>query len=325
MLLPRRRFLHLAAGFAATATAPRTVYAQAYPARPVRIVAPVPPGGTADMAARIMAQWLSERLGQPFVIENKPGAATNIGTEAVVRSAPDGYTLLATTGNNATNASIYDKLSFNFIRDITPISRTIIVPMVMEVNPSVPAKTVAEFIAHAKGNPGRINMASSGIGSPAHVAAELFGMMTGVKFTHVPYRGDAPALTALIGGEVQVYFGFLPASVGQIRSGTVRALGVTTGERSAALPDIPTVGETVAGYEAASWNGIAAPSGTPEHVIDKLNAEVNAGLADPAVRARFAADGAIVRGSTPAEFRRIVAEDTEKWAKVVRFAGIKAD
>ena len=325
MPLPRRHFLKLAAGLAATTAGARTAWPMSYPTRPVRIVAPVPPGGTADMSARTIGQQLSERLGQPFLIENRPGAATNIGTEAVVRSAPDGYTLLATTGNNATNASIYDKLAFNFIRDIAPISRTIVVPMVMELNPSVPARTVAEFIAYAKDNPGRINMASSGNGSPAHVAGELFSMMTGVKLTHVPYRGDAPALTDLMSGQVQVYFGFLPASVEQIKAGRVRALGVTTAQRSAVLPDVPTVGETVSGYEASSWNGIAAPSGTPEAIIERLNAAINAALADASVQARFAAVGAIIQGSTPEEFRRFIAEDTDKWAKVVRFAGIKAE
>ena len=231
MLLSRRRFLQLAAGAAAVSALPPAALSDAYPTRPVRIVAPVPPGGTADMGARLIGQWLSGRLGQPFLIENRPGAATNIGTEAVVRATPDGYTLLAATGNNATNASIYDKLNFSFIRDIAPVARTILVPLVMEVNPSVPARTVAEFIAHAKANPGKINMASSGNGSPAHVAGELFSMMTGVKLTHVPYRGDAPALTDLIGGQVQVYFGFLPASMEQIKAGRVRALGITTAER----------------------------------------------------------------------------------------------
>ena len=310
---------------AALPVASGLAWAQGYPARPVRIVAPVPAGGTSDMSVRLISQWLSDRLGQPFVVENRPGAATNIGSEIVVRAAPDGYTLLGATGNNATNATIYDKLNFNFIRDIAPVARTILVPLVLEAHPSVPAETVAEFIAYAKANPGKINMASSGNGSPAHVAGELFSMMTGVKFTHVPYRGDAPAITDLIGGQVQVYFGFLPASLEHIKTGKVRALGVTTGARSHALPDVPTVAELIPGYEALSWNGIGAPSGTPAEIIDKLNKEINRALADAKIRARFNSVGAVVQGSSPAEFGQFIADDTEKWAKVIRFAGIKAE
>jgi tripartite-type tricarboxylate transporter receptor subunit TctC len=325
MTIPRRRFLHLAAGAAALSVCSRIARAQSYPARTVRIIAPVPAGGTSDMSVRLIGQWLSERLGQPFIVENRPGGATNIGTEAVVRAAPDGYTLLGMTGNNATNATIYDKLSFNFIRDIAPVARTIRVPLVLEVNPSVPAQTVPEFIAYAKANPGKINMASSGNGSPAHIAGELFSMMAGVSFTHVPYRGDAPATTGLLGGQVQVYFGFLPGAIVHIRAGKLRALAVTTATRLEVLPDVPTVAESVPGYEATSWNGIGAPRNTPAKIIDKLNKEINAGLADAGIKARFAGVGAIIDTCSAAEFGKFIADETEKWAKVIRFAGIKAE
>jgi tripartite-type tricarboxylate transporter receptor subunit TctC len=325
MTIPRRRFLRLAVAAAALSVTPRIAWAQSYPARAVRIIAPVPAGGTSDMSVRLMGQWLSERLGQPFVVENRPGAATNIGTEAVVRAAPDGYTLLGMTANNATNAAIYDKLNFNFIRDIAPVARTIRVPLVLEVHPSVPARTVPEFIAYAKANPGKINMASSGNGAPSHVAGELFSMMAGVKFTHVPYRGDAPAITDLLGGQVQLYFGFLPGSIEHIRAGKLRALAMTTAARLELLPDVPAAGEFVPGYEVTSWNGIGAPSGTPTEIIDKLNKEINAGLADAKIRARFASVGAIVDGSSVAEFRKFIADETDKWAKVVKLAGIKAE
>ena len=324
MTIPRRRFLRLAAAAAALSVTPRIAWAQSYPARAVRIIAPVSAGGTSDMSVRLMGHWLSERLGQPFVVENRPGAATNIGTEAVVRAAPDGYTLLGMTANNATNAAIYDKLNFNFIRDIAPVARTIRVPLVLEVHPSVPAKTVPEFIAYAKANPGKINMASSGNGAPSHVAGELFGMMAGVKFTHVPYRGDAPAIADLLGGQVEVYFGFLPGSIEHMRAGKLRALAMTTAARLEVLPDIPTVGEFLPGYEASGWNGIGAPSGTPAEIIDKLNKEINAGLTDAKIRARFASVGAIVDSSSVAEFSKFIADETDKWAKVVKFAGIKA-
>ena len=324
MAIARRRFLSLAASAAALPTVSRLAWAQTYPSRPVRIIAPVPAGGTSDMSVRLIGQWLSERLGQPFVIENRPGAATNIGTEAVVRAAPDGYTLLGMTANNATNATFYDKLNFNFIRDIAPVARTIRVPLVLEVHPSVPAQTVPELIAYAKANPGKINMASSGNGAPSHVAGELFSMMAGVKFTHVPYRGDAPAITALLGEQVQVYFGFLPGSIEHIRAGTLRALAMTTATRLEMLPNVPAAGEFVRGYEATSWNGVGAPSGTPAEIIDKLNKEINAGLADAKIKARFASVGAIVDSSSVAEFRKFIANETEKWAKVITFAGIKA-
>ena len=276
------------------------------------------------MSVRLIGQWLSERLGQPFVVENRPGGATNIGTEAVVRAAPDGYTLLGVTGNNTTNATIYDKLSFNFIRDIAPVARTIRVPLVLEVNPSVPAQTVPKFIAYAKANPGKINMASSGNGSPAHVAGELFSMMAGVKFTHVPYRGDAPAITDLLGGQVQVYFGFLPGSIEHIRAGKLRALAITTATRLKVLPDVPAIAEFVRGYEATSWNGVGAPRSTPAEIIDKLNKEINAGLTDATIKERFASVGRLDSGSV-AEFGKFIADETEKWAKVIRFAGIKAE
>ena len=325
MTIPRRRFLHLAAGAAALSVSSRIAGAQSYPARTVRVIAPVPAGGTSDMSVRLIGQWLSERLGQPFVVENRPGGATNIGTEAVVRAAPDGYTLLGVTGNNTTNATIYDKLSFNFIRDIAPVARTIRVPLVLEVNSSVPAQTVPKFIAYAKANPGKINMASSGNGSPAHVAGELFSMMAGVKFTHVPYRGDAPAITDLLGGQVQVYFGFLPGSIEHIRAGKLRALAITTATRLKVLPDVPAIAEFVRGYEATSWNGVGAPRSTPAEIIDKLNKEINAGLTDATIKERFASVGAIVDSGSVAEFGKFIADETEKWAKVIRFAGIKAE
>ncbi len=324
MKLTRRRVLLLAGGAAAGALMSPPGFAQTYPARPVRMIVPVPPGGTADTCARILCQWLSDRLGQPFVAENHPGAATNIGTEVAVRAAPDGYTLLAMTANNATNATIYEKLKFDFARDIAPVARTIRVPLVLEVHPSLPARTVPELIALAKANPGKLNMASSGIGSPAHVAGELFAMMAGVKFSHVPYRGDAPAITDLLGGQVQLYFGFLPASLQHIRAGTLRALGVTTAHRLDTLPDVAAIDESVPGYEATSWNGIGAPAGTPAAILATLDREINAGLADPGVRRRFAALGAIVDGCSAAEFKTFIAAEIEKWAKVIRFAGIKA-
>jgi tripartite-type tricarboxylate transporter receptor subunit TctC len=325
MKIPRRQFLHLAAGAAALSVTTRTAWAQSYPVRPVRIIVPVPAGGTVDINTRLLGQWLSEQLGQPFLVENRPGGGTNIGTEAVVRAAPDGYTLLGLTATNVTNATLYEKLNFNFIRDIAPVASTVRVPLVLEVHPSVPAKTVPEFITYAKANPGKINMASSGNGTPSHVSGELFAMMTGVKFTHVPYRGDAPATTDLLGGQVQVYFGFLPGSLEHIRTGKLRALAVTTATRLEVLPDVPTVGEFVPGYEASAWNGFGAPRGTPTEIVDKLNKAINAGLADAKIRARFASLGAIVDSGSVAEFVKFIAAETEKWAEVVKFAGIKAE
>jgi tripartite-type tricarboxylate transporter receptor subunit TctC len=325
MKLPRRRFLRLAAGAAALPAVSRIAGAQTYPTRPVRMVAPFAAGGPADILARLIGQWLSERLGQPFVIENRPGAAGNIGTEAVVKSPPDGYTLLLAGSPNTINATLYDKLNFNFIRDVAPVAGIVRFPFVMAVHPSVPAKTVPEFIAYAKANPGKINMASGGIGATPHVAGELFQMMTGVRMIHVPYRGAAPALTDLLAGQVQVYFANTLASIEYIRAGKLRPLAVTTATRSDVLPDIPTVDEFVPGYEASGWSGIGSPKNTPSQIVDKLNAETNAGLADPNMKVRLADLGGTVLAGSPADFGKLIAEETEKWGKVVNFTGIKAE
>ena len=325
MKLPRRRFLHLAAGAAALPAASRFAWAQAYPARPVRLVLQTTPGGTADVVARLMGQWLSERLGQPFVIENRPGASGNIGTEAVVRTAPDGYTLLLAASNNAINASLYDKPNFNFLRDIAPIADLIRGPFVMVVNPSFPAKTVPEFIAYAKANPGTINFASGGTGFATHMAGELFKAMTGVNMVHVPYRGQAPAMTDLLGGQVQAMFDPVVSSISHVRAGRLRPLAVTTSTRSEALPDIPTVGDFVPGYEASIWFGVGAPRNTPAEVVDKLNKEINAGLADPRIKAQLADLGGMTFAGSPGDFGKFIADETEKWAKVIKFAGIKAE
>ena len=321
---PRRSFLRLAAAAVALPTLSRFARAQTYPARPVHIILGFPAGGSSDVIGRAVAQWLSERLGQPFIFDNRPGAGSNIGTEMVVRAAPDGYTLLWTTSANAINATLYDNLSFNFVRDIAPIAGVFRVPNIMEVHPSVPAKTVPEFIAYAKANPGKINMASGGIGTTAHVAGELFKMMTGVDMRHVPYRGSAPALIDLLGGQVQVMFDLLSTSIEYIRAGKLRALAVTTATRSEALPDIPTVNEFVPGYEASTWNGVAAPKDTPPEIIDRLNTEINAALSDPTIKARLADLGATVFSASPQEFSKFLGDETEKWAKVIKFAGIKA-
>lgn len=299
--------------------------AQDYPNHPVRWVVGYPAGGTTDILARVVGQRLSEKLGQQFVIENKPGAGNNIATESVVNAAPDGYTLLLVNPANGINASLYSKLNFNFINDIMPVVGLIRVPNVMEVNPSVPAKTVAEFIEYAKANPGKVNMASSGNGTSIHLSGELFMAMTGVKMTHVPYRGSAPALTDMLSGQVQVLFDNMPSSVQHIKSGALRALAVTTEQRSPELPDVPTVGETVKGYEASAWFGIGVPKGTPRAIIDKLNAEVNAVLAEPAMRAKLAEMGGIMMNGTPEDFGKIVQSETDKWAKVVKFSGAKVD
>src|SRR5499426_2186140 len=325
MKLLRRKFLHLAAGAAALPAASRFAWAQAYPTRPVRIIVGFPAGGPTDIVARVMAQWLSERLGHQFVVENRAGAASNIGTEAALRAPPDGYTLLQVTSSNAVNATFYENLSFDFLRDIAPVGAIIRVPFVMEVSPSVPARTVPEFIAYAKANPGRINMASGGTGTSIHIAGELFKMMAEVNLVHVPYRGSAPALTDMIGGEVHVMFDVLTSSIVQMRSGALRALAVTTETRSQVLPELPTVGGFLPGYEASAWYGIAAPKNTPSHIIDKLNTEMNAGLADAAVRARLAELGGTVIPGSPADFGKLIADETEKWGKVVKFTGIKAD
>jgi tripartite-type tricarboxylate transporter receptor subunit TctC len=325
MKLPRRNFLHLAAGAAAFPGVTRFAFAQTYPSRPVRLIAPFAAGGTSDTVARLMGQWLSERLGQPFVIEDRPGAGSNIGTEAVVRASPDGYTLLMAGGYNAINATLYDKLNFNFIRDITAVAGIVRVPSVMVVHPSVPATTVPEFIAYAKGKPRKITMASAGKGAPSHLAGELFKIMAGVDMVHVPYRGGGPAVTDLIAGQVQVMFATTVESIGYVRAGRLRALAVTTATRWEGLPDIPTLAEFVPGYEASGWFGIGAPRNTPVEVIDKLNKEINAGLADPKIKARLADLGGTVLPGSPSDFGKLIADETEKWANVIKFAGIKAD
>jgi tripartite-type tricarboxylate transporter receptor subunit TctC len=321
----RRQFLHLVAGAAVLPAMSRFARAQTYPTRPVRLIIGYPPGGSADMTARLMGQWLSERLGQTFVIESRPGAATNIATEAVVHAPPDGYTLLLVAPANAINATLYEKLNYNFVHDIAPVAGLIRFPNVMEVNPSVPAKTVPEFIAYAKANPGKLNMASSGNGSTIHVSGELFKMMTGISMIHVPYRGGAPALTDMISGQVQVMFDNVPTSIEFIRAGKLRPLAVTTVQRSEVLPDLPTVADFVPGYEASAWYGVGAPKGTPAEIIDKLNSEINAILANPKTKSRFAELGASLIGGSPADFGRLVVEETDKWSKVVRFSGAKPD
>jgi tripartite-type tricarboxylate transporter receptor subunit TctC len=325
MKLPRRRFLNLAAGAAALPFAPLAARAQTYPSRPVRWIVGFTPGGATDIIARLVGQMLSERLGQSFVIENRPGGGSNIATEAVVRAPADGYTILLVGPANAVNATLYEKLNYNFIRDIAPVASISREPNVMVVNTSVPAKTVPEFIAYAKANPGKINMASSGNGTSVHVAGELFKMMTGVKMAHVPYRGAAPAVTDLLGGQVQVMFASMPSSIEYIRAGKLRALAVTTATRSAALPDVATVGDFVPGYEASSVYGIGAPRATPADVVDKLNKEVNAILADPKAKARLGDLGGTALAGSPADFGRLIADETEKWGKVVKFSGAKAD
>ena len=322
---PRRKFLHLAAGAAALPAVSRIARAQAYPSRPVRIIVPFPPGGPYDIHTRLMGQWLSERLGQPFLIENRPGGGSNIGTETVVRAPPDGYTLLLVGVGAAINATLYDKLNFNFIRDIAPVASISRVPNVMEVNPSFPAKTVPEFITYAKANPSKINMASGGNGTAAHVTGELFKMMTGVNMLHVPYRGSGPALTDLIGGQVQVTFDPLASSIEHIRAGKLRALAVTTAARSEALPDIPTVSDFVPGFEASAWYGVGVPKNTPADIVDKLNKEINASLADPKIKARLADLGGTVLAGSPADFGTLIAEETKKLGEVVKFSGAKPD
>jgi tripartite-type tricarboxylate transporter receptor subunit TctC len=323
MKLPRRQFLHLAAGAAALQTLPRFAWAQTYPSRPVRVAVGFAAGTGADILARLIGQRLTERLGQPFVIENRPGAGTNLATEAVVRSPPDGHTLLAVSPANAINATLYDKLNFNFIRDIAPVASIMRTPNVMVVNPLVAAKSVTEFITYAKANPGKISFASAGNGSGSHMAGELFKMMAGVDMVHVPYRGGGPALTDLIGGQVQVMFPGTAASVEYIRAGRLRALAVTTATRSQVLPDVPTVGDFVPGYEASLVDGLGAPKNTPPEIIDRLNTEINAGLADPGIKARLADLGGAVLPGSPAEFGKLIAEETEKWAKVIRVGNIK--
>jgi len=325
MKLPRRNFLHLAAGAAALPAVSRVARAQAYPTRPVRIVVGYPPAGGADIFARLMGQWLSERLGQQFIIENRPGAASNIATEAVVRAPADGYTLLLITNPNVINATLYDKLHYNFIRDIMPVAGIDRGPNVMEIHPSVPAKTVPEFIAYAKANPGKINMGSGGNGTSQHVAGELFKMMTGVNLVHVPYRGAGPALVDLLAGQVQIMFDTVSGSIGHITAGKLRALAVTTTARSEALPHIPTVSDFVPGYEASTFHGMGAPRNTPTEVVDKLNKEINAGLTDPAIKARIAELGSVPMPMTPVDFAKFIADETERWGKVIRALNIKAE
>jgi tripartite-type tricarboxylate transporter receptor subunit TctC len=326
MKLPhRRQFLHLAAGAAAFPAVSRIARAQTYPSRSVRFVVGFAPAGGNDIVARLIGQWLSERLGQTFIIENRPGAATNIATEAVVNAPPDGYTLLLAGTPNATNATLYGSLRFNFIRDITPVAGIAGGPLVLVVNPSVPAATVPDFVAYAKANPGKINMASSGIAGGSHLAGELFKMMTGVNLVHVPYRGNGPALTDLLGGQVDVLFPTLASSIEYIRTGKLRGLAVTAAMRSEALPDLPTVGESVRGYEMSVWYGAGVPKGTPAEVIDKLNREINAGLADPKMKAQLADLGNTPLTFSPAGFGKFIAEETEKWAKVIRAANIKVE
>ena len=322
MKLPRRNFLHLAAGAAALPAVSRIAQAQAYPTRPVRVVVAATAGGTSDILARLIGQWLQERLGQPFVIETRPGAGGNIGIEVVVRAPADGYTLLLFGPYTAIGATLYDKLNFNFIRDIAPIAGIMRAPNVMEVKPGVPAKTVPEFIAYARANPGRINFASNGIGTSTHVSGELFEMMTGVNLVHVPYN-RAPASTDLLGGQVQVMFDALPASIEYIRTGKLRALAVTTAMRSAALPDIPTVGKFLPGYEASQWYGLGAPKNTPAEIVEKLNREINGALADPKIKARLADLGGTPVPGSSADFGNFIAAETEKWGKVIRAANIK--
>ena len=322
MKLPRRTLLRLAAGAAAMPAVSRIVRAQSYPTRPVRWVVGYTPGGGNDIFARLMGQWLQERFGQPFVIENRPGAGSNIATEVVVNAPADGYTLLLANFANASNASLYSNLKFNFIRDITPVAGIVRVPNLMLVNLSVPAKTIPEFIAYAKANPGKVNMGSAGIGSTGQLAGELFKMMVGVEFTHVPYRGNAPALTDLLGGQVQLLFASLPSSIEYIRTGKVRGLAVTSAMRSEASPDLPTVAEFVPGYEVSSWYGIGSPRNTPADVVETLNREVNAGLADPKLKAALADQGGIEMAGTPADFGKLIADETEKWAKAIRSANI---
>jgi tripartite-type tricarboxylate transporter receptor subunit TctC len=325
MKLPRRRFLHLAAGAAALPAVSRIARAQAYPSRPVRIIVPSAPAGPTDILARLMGQWLSERLGQPFVIENRPGGGGNIGTEAVVRASPDGYTLLMISATQAINATLYDKLNYNFIRDIAPVASVIRYSSVMVVNPSVPAKSVPEFIAYAKANPGKIHMASAGTGALTHMAGEMFKMMAGVDLFHVPYRGNGPAFNDLIGGQVQVMFASPVGLLEYMQAGKLRALGVTTATRSEALADLPTVGDFVPGFEASAFVAIGAPKNTPTEVISRLNHEINAGLADPKIKARLAELGGTAFVGSPGDFSKLIADETEKWAKVIRAANIKAE
>jgi tripartite-type tricarboxylate transporter receptor subunit TctC len=325
MKFPRRQFLHLAAGAAVLPAVSKIAKAQTYPTRPVRLIIGYTPGGSADLTARLMGQWLSERLGQSFVVENRPGGGTNIATEAVVRAPPDGYTLLLAAPANAINATLYDKLNFNFLRDIEPVAGIIRFPNVVVVNPSLPIKSIPELIAYAKANPGKLNMASSGNGSTIHMSGELFKMLTGTDMVHVPYRGGAPALTDLIAGQVHVMFDNIPTCAEHVKSGKLRGLAVTSMTRSEVLPDLPTVADFLPGYEASAWYGIVAPKNTPIEMIDRLNKEINAVLADPAVKTRFAELGAFLLPGSTADFGKLLADETDKWGKVVKFSGARVD
>jgi tripartite-type tricarboxylate transporter receptor subunit TctC len=325
MDIRRRYFLRLAAGAAAVPALSRPAWSQVYPSRPVRIMVGFAAGGPADVLARLIGQWLTDRLGHPFIVENRPGAGTNIATEAVVKAAADGYTLLFITAANSINATLYGSLNFNFIRDIAPVAGLGREPNVMLLNPSVPAKTVPEFIAHAKANPGQITMASGGTGAPSHMSGEMFKMLAGVNLVHVPYRGAAPAMTDLLAGQVQVYFGPLLTSIEHIKAGRLRALAVTTAKRSEILPDVPTIGEFVPGYEAIGWYGLAAPSKTPPEIVGRLNAAINASLAEPEIKTKLANLGVEPMVMTPASFTAYIAGDVDKWAKVIRFGAIKPE
>jgi tripartite-type tricarboxylate transporter receptor subunit TctC len=325
MKLPRRKFLHLAAGAAALPALSRIASAQTYPARAVRVIVPFTPAGDTDFVARLIGQWLSERLGQQFVIENRPGGGTNIGTEAVVHAPADGYTLLLNSPPSAINATLYASLKYNFLRDMTPIACVMRAPYVMEINASFPARTIAEFIANAKANPGKISMASAGVGSGPHLAGEMFKMMSGIDMLHVPYRGQGPATADLLAGQVQLYFGGLPTTIEHVKAGKLRALAVTTTTRSEIIPDVPAMSEFLPGYEAGFWGGFSAPNGTPDEITDKLNREINAALADPRIKARLAQLGGMPVGGSPADFEKLIRGETEKWSKVIRAANIKPE
>jgi tripartite-type tricarboxylate transporter receptor subunit TctC len=325
MKLPRRRFLRLAGAAAGASVLPRVAHAIDYPTRPVRIIVAVAAGGGADIVARLIGQWLSERLGQQFIVENRPGGGTNIGTEMVARSPADGYTLLLVNLTHAINATLYEKLNYNFVRDFAPVAGIVGVSNVVEIHPSVPAKTMSEFIAYAKANPGKINMGSAGNGSSSHMAGELFKMMAGVNLVHVPYRGQGPAMTDLLGGQLQVIFATTPGTTEFVRTGKLNALAVTTATRAEALPDVPPLADFVPGYESSQWYGLGAPKNTPAEIVDKLNREVNAALVDPKMKARLADFGGTAMPGPPADFGKFIAAETEKWGKVVKFAGIKAD
>jgi tripartite-type tricarboxylate transporter receptor subunit TctC len=325
MKLLRRQFLQLAGAAAALPIGSRIAWAQSYPTRPVRLIAPFPPGGSIDITARLIGQWLSERLGQQVVVENRPGAGGNIGSEAAVTASPDGYTLLLCSVANAISATLYDKLNYNFARDVAPVAAISRAPNVMVVHPSVPANTVPEFIAYAKANPAKINMASSGVGTSIHMSGELFKFMTGINMQHVPYRGSAPMLSDLLAGQVQIAFDNLQPSIPHIRAGKLRALAVTTATRSDVLPELPTVGDFVAGYEASTWNGVCAPRDTPAEIVDRLNREINAGLADPKIKAQLGEMGASVLRGSPADCGKLITDEIEKWGKVIRAANLKVE